>query len=65
MSVNRDFAFIIDKVISVENVIKAAKNADKKLIDQITLLMFTRDKELIQIKSLLQSMFLSSHENIH
>ena len=37
MSVNRDFAFIIDKAISVENVIKAAKNADKKLIDQITL----------------------------
>ena len=37
MSVNRDFAFVVDKSVNVEKVIRAAKNADKKLIDHITL----------------------------
>ena len=37
MRVNRDFAFKVDKSINVGEIIRATKNAEKKLIDQITL----------------------------
>ena len=47
----RDFAFIVDKKISVQDLVSVISNIDKNLISNIKVLTFTKEKIFLKIKN--------------